>query len=283
MNYVLARISFIFIFLFFANCEKLVDSFFSDKDDVGMGESLDKEIRIANSGKILDGHNIQTYVQNIVGLILKSGSVYKKKVYPYKVTIIQDDEVINAYCTPGGFIYVYTGLLKFLENEASLAAILAHEIAHAEKRHSRQRMISAITIQIFLSLILGRDTSWITQWILSFAGEMTILTNSRKDELEADDLAFIYLKATPYYQGSMSYFFDKIDKTEKKSKSSKVLEKILSTHPIAEDRLKANEKRIKKFKLSKPTESNLFSNRYKTNIQKLDYQPEPQIETQDEE
>ncbi len=283
MKSLFTKTSLIFLFLLFINCDKLVDSFFSDKDDVNLGQTLDKEIRAANSSKILDGKEIQKYVQNIVLTILKSNSVNKKKVYPYTVTVIQDDEVINAYCTPGGFIYVFTGLIKFLENEASLAAILAHEIAHAEKRHSRKRMISAISIQVIVSLLLGRDASWISQWLMSFAGEMAILNNSRKDELEADDLAFIYLNATPYYQGSMSYFFDKIDKTEKKSKSSKVLEKILSTHPMAEDRLKANEKRIKKYKLSKPSESNLFSHRYKTTIKKLDLNPDPIIETQDEE
>lgn len=281
MNYVL-HLLFCMVFLFTIHCEKITDTFFSDQDDVNMGLNFDKEIRGSNTNKILAGHQIESYVQNITNSILKSNFVKRKKIYPYKVTVIHDDEVINAYCTPGGFIYVYTGLIKFLENEASLAAILAHEIAHAEKRHSRQRLISAVLLQIIISLFLGKDSSWLVEMALSFVGEMTLLSNSRSDELEADQLAFIYLKSTPYFQGSMSYFFDKIEKLEKKSNQSKVLEKILSTHPIAEDRLKANENRVKKAKLKKPNESSLFSKRYRDYVQTISSLSEPNLESQDE-
>ena len=258
---------FIILFSFlFSNCEKVANTFFSDKDDVQMGISIDKEIQTSQEYKILKNQNLENYVQNIVNQLIKSPFIKKKKVYKYKVTLIDDDKTINAFCTPGGFIYVYTGLLKFLDNEASLAAVLSHEIAHAEKRHVRQRMLSAMSIQIILS-ILFKDSTIFQDIAVNLGGTLALLANSRADEMEADEYGFQYLKSTPYYQGAMSYFFDKMVQAQKNTKRSKTLEKILSTHPIPEDRLKANELRISKNKISDPTPSNLLTSRYQSTIQ----------------
>lgn len=258
---------FIIIFLFlFSNCEKIANTFFSDKDDVQMGISIDKEIQSSKEYKILKNQILENYVQSIVNQLIKSPFIKKKKVYKYKVTLIDDDKTINAFCTPGGFIYVYTGLLKFLENEASLAAVLSHEIAHAEKRHVRQRMLSAMSIQIILS-ILFKDSTIFQDIAVNLGGTLALLANSRSDEMEADEYGFQYLKSTPYYQGAMSYFFDKMLQAQKNTQRSKTLEKILSTHPIPEDRLKANELRISKNKIPEATPSNLLSSRYQSTIQ----------------
>ncbi|MCB1177539.1 MAG: M48 family metalloprotease [Leptospiraceae bacterium] len=210
-KYILGKIFLTFLIINTSNCEKLADSFFSEKDDVKMGLSFDKEIR-SNSGKytVLQDKILLNYVQKIVNTLKKSPKIKRKSVYPYKVTILDDDKVINAFCTPGGFIYVYTGLMKFLENEASLAAVLAHEIAHAEKRHARQRMLSRIGINILLSLLLGsNDNPWI-ELGMKLGGGLAVLHNSRGDEKEADEEAFKYLENSPYYRGGMSYFFDKV-------------------------------------------------------------------------
>jgi beta-barrel assembly-enhancing protease len=265
-----SRILILLSILIFCNCEKIADTFFSDKDDVALGQSLDLEFRSESSQiKILENPALKSYIQGIVNQILKSNEVKKKKIFPYQVTLVNDDRTINAFCAPGGFIYVYTGLLYFLENEASLAAVLAHEIAHAEKRHVRQRMLSTIGVQIILSAILGGDSSGWKDIAGQLAGNLALLSNSRRDELEADDFGFQYLRSTPYYQGSMSYFFEKILKEEKKGKFSKTFEKFLSTHPLAEDRLKENEKRIQKNKIQKASVNNLFESRYKTKLSQL--------------
>jgi predicted Zn-dependent protease len=231
-----------------------------------MGISIDKEIQSSKEYKILKNQILENYVQSIVNQLIKSPFIKKKKVYKYKVTLIDDDKTINAFCTPGGFIYVYTGLLKFLENEASLAAVLSHEIAHAEKRHVRQRMLSAMSIQIILS-ILFKDSTIFQDIAVNLGGTLALLANSRSDEMEADEYGFQYLKSTPYYQGAMSYFFDKMLQAQKNTQRSKTLEKILSTHPIPEDRLKANELRISKNKIPEATPSNLLSSRYQSTIQ----------------
>jgi beta-barrel assembly-enhancing protease len=253
----------------FSSCEKIADAAFSDKDDIEMGANLDKEIRSKpNEFRILNNLELQTYIQSIVNQILRSPLVKKKKTYSYKITILDDDKAINAFCTPGGNIYVYTGLLKFLDNEASLAAVLSHEIAHAEKRHVRQRMLSSMGLQLIISALLGNGASVFQELGIQIAGTLALLSNSRSDELEADEWGFQYLQASPYYRGAMSFFFEKIAKEEKSSKMSKAMESLLSTHPIPEERLRANSERIRQAKIQPPIPSNLLETRYKSMIKK---------------
>ncbi len=253
----------------FYSCEKIADAAFSDKDDIEMGATFDKEIRSKpNEFRILENPELQRYVESIVKQLIRSPLVKRKKTYSYKVTLLDDDKAINAFCTPGGYIYVYTGLLKFLENEASLAAVLSHEIAHAEKRHVRQRMLSAMGLQLIISAVLGNGSSVFQEMGLQIAGTLALLSNSRGDELEADEWGFMYLQSSPYYQGAMSYFFEKISKEEKSTKMSKAVESLLSTHPIPEERLRANSERIRKAKIQPPIPSNLLETRYKTTIRK---------------
>lgn len=271
MPSILNRISFLILLWIFSfqSCEKIAEKVFSDTDDLEMGDAIDKEIRSKpNDFRLLENIDLQNYIQSIVKQILKSPNVRKKKVYSYKVALLNDDKIVNAFCIPGGNIYVYTGLLKFLENEASLAAVLSHEIAHAEKRHIRQRMISAMGIQLVVSAFLGNDSSVFKEMGVQLAGSLALQSNSRADELEADEWGFLYLQSSPYYQGAMSYFFEKIIKEEKSSRLTKVVESLLSSHPIPEERLKANSERIHKANINPPTRSNLFESRYKTMMQK---------------
>lgn len=249
--------------LFFIHCEKVANFVFSDKDDVKMGANFDKEIRSNKAQyKVLENEQIRSYVQSIVKELLKSKAISKKKVFPYRVTVLDGDDTVNAFCTPGGYIYVYTGLLKFLENEASLAAVLAHEIAHAERRHARQRMLSQMGVQLIVMAILGSTDNVLLEAGARIAGNLSVLHNSRGDEMEADESAFEYLGATKYYRGGMSFFFDKISRERKGSKFGKKLEGLFSTHPIPEDRLRKNEERIEKADISPPSEKNLFTDRY---------------------
>lgn len=254
------------------NCEKIADSLFSDKDDFSLGLSMDREIRgNSRTYKILENEKLRKYVQEITNQILRSPMVSKKKVFPYKVTILRDDKIINAFCTPGGFIYVYTGLLKFLDNEASLAAVLAHEIAHAEKRHVRQRMLSSMGIQFIMMFLLGDSGSILREIGVRMAGNLAILANSRGDEMEADEWGFRYMRSTPYYQGAMEYFFAKIQNSKNKTgKGVASVERLLSTHPLPDDRLRKNENRVRSARLKPPTPGTLFTDRYHSMMTELD-------------
>ncbi len=134
---------FLFIAMFgLSGCENSTGvNFFSVQDDVNLGKGLDQEIRQnPQEYPIYDSHTHTQYVQNILNDIIKSPEIEYADIFPYKIALIDNDEVVNAFAAPGGYIYVYTGLLKFLDNEATLAGIIAHEVAHAERRHATQRM-----------------------------------------------------------------------------------------------------------------------------------------------
>ena len=134
---------------------------FSDDQDIKLGQQMDQEIR-KNTKEylILQGHaEVKDYVMEVGNQVLASPAITKRSIYAYKYEIIHNDSVINAFCTPGGYIYVYTGLLKFIDNEATLAGVMGHEIAHAELRHASKRMTKAYGAQIVLSLVLGQNPS----------------------------------------------------------------------------------------------------------------------------
>ena len=98
---------------------------FTLEDDVALGQNLDGEIRKnTDEYPILNNANARQYVQNMINEIIKSPEVLYKSTFAYQIEIIQKDDVINAFAAPGGYLYVYTGLLKFVENEATLAAVL---------------------------------------------------------------------------------------------------------------------------------------------------------------
>ena len=101
--------------------------------------------------------NAYNYLQGITDEILNSGNVTYRDEFVWKIHIIEDDEVLNAFATPGGYIYVYTGLIKFLENEDDLAGVMGHEIAHSDQRHSVKQLQKMYGVQILLSVVLGES------------------------------------------------------------------------------------------------------------------------------
>lgn len=247
-------------FLLF-QCSSLTNAFFPPSQDIGLGQQLDKEIR-ANPKEypILNDASARQYVQNLVNGIIQSPEVQYRGTFAYTTEIIRDDKTVNAFCTPGGYIYVYTGLIKMLDNEASLAGVLGHEIAHAERRHSAQRMVKAYGAQILTSVVLGSSPDNSAQVAANMFTGLALLKNSRDDESEADDYSFKYLRTTKWYPGAISYFFEKV----KGQSSGGTVERLLSTHPLPQDRLDAVSKRVKDAKLPSPTEQNLLSAPYQS-------------------
>ena len=95
---------------------------------------------------------VYQYIYQIRDKILNSGKVDFKNDFTWQVKIIKDDKIVNAFCTPGGYIYVYTGILKFLESEDQFAGVLAHEIGHADMRHSTRQMTRMFSVKDLLEI-----------------------------------------------------------------------------------------------------------------------------------
>jgi len=168
------------------------------------------------------------YLNGIRNDILNSGKVTYKSEFPWEVHIIRQDDVQNAFCTPGGYIYVYTGLIKYLDSKSSLAGVLGHEIAHADKRHSTNQMTKQYGIQTLLDVVLGNNQGLLTQ----ISAELVNLKFSRADETEADKYSVIYLCPTKYHADGAAYFFQKII-----DQGSSNPPEFLSTHPSPDNRV----------------------------------------------
>lgn len=160
--------------------------------------------------------------------ILNTGAVVHATDFTWTIYIIHQDTIVNAFCTPGGYIYVYTGLLHFVENEAQLAGVIAHEMAHADLRHSTDQLTKAYGISLLLNLIVGEDGSAIAE----IAANLTQLAFSRSDESQADAYAVRYLCGTTFDASGAAGFFEKVQQD-----STASIPAFFSTHPNPDDRV----------------------------------------------
>jgi beta-barrel assembly-enhancing protease len=240
---------------------------FSKADDIALGQQIQAEIAAhPQEYPVLKDESVRSYVQGIANRILTS-PVIENKNFRYQITIINDDKTVNAFALPGGPIYVYTGLIKFVDNEATLAGVIGHEITHGDHRHSTEQMTKAYGISTLSSIVLGNNPSTLAQVASSIAGNLAMLRFSRKDELEADANSFNALNTIPgrpWYPAAIRYF---MVKTLTKTGTTSSLEKLFLTHPPSEERLAAIDKLAKEAGLPAPTESALNSgtlSRYKS-------------------
>lgn len=172
---------------------------------------------------------------NIISPLLQSDDVKLAEEYgfPYlEAKIIADDNVLNAFCTPGGFIYVYSGLIKYLEVEDHLVGVLGHEIAHAERRHSIKQLEKQYGLSIILSIVAGDGSSQLAQIAGNIAGTGAILAFSRSAESEADEFAVKYTSDTEYACNGVAGFFEKISE-----EGGSGPPEFLSTHPSPDKRV----------------------------------------------
>lgn len=231
---------------------------FPISEDQKLGAQFDQQIRNSSSEyPLLNNSSARRYVQSIVDKIKRAPDVEYDDTFAYKVEIINDDETINAFCTPGGYIYVYTGLIKMLDNEAGLAGVIGHEIAHAERRHSTSRMTKQLGVQTVMDMVMGTNNSQTIDLAANAITGLGLLANSRADEDEADEYSFKYLQSTVWYPGGIRYFFDKV-----KGRGGSSLEELFSTHPLPQSRLDNLNDRLRKENIPPPTEAQLRSREY---------------------
>jgi predicted Zn-dependent protease len=168
------------------------------------------------------------YLNNMRNTILNSGKVRYKDEFEWKLFIINDPNTQNAFCTPGGYIFIYTGLVKYLDNASSLAGVLGHEMGHADNRHSTTQMTKQYGIQTLLDVVLGNNQNQLTQ----IAASLVNLTFSRADETDADNLSVTYLCPTHYRANGAQDFFVKIANSGGQQPPA-----FLSTHPNPDNRV----------------------------------------------
>jgi beta-barrel assembly-enhancing protease len=186
----------------------------SIEEDIKLGKQTKQEISSKPKEYPLlpekGNEQIYSYVRGITKTIIEKGNVEYKDKFAWEVYIIKDDKTLNAFCTPGGYIYVYTGLIKFLDSEDQLAGVLGHEIAHAARRHSTRQLTKMMGVQGVLEL-LGNATGKNTAAVENVAATIVGLKFSRSHETEADEFSVRYLCRSGYNSAGAAGFFKKIE------------------------------------------------------------------------
>ena len=205
---------------------------FTIDQDIALGQQLVSYLESDTSDvDVLDPNQYPvaySHIQRITDKILNSGKVYYRNKFEWRVRIIKDDATLNAFCAPGGYIYVYTGIIKYLDNEYELAGVMGHEIAHADKRHSTSQMTKQYGISILLAAVGGNQSI-----IGTLAANLALLKYGRNDESQADEWSVEYLCPTTYKADGAAKFFRKI--------GTQSVPEFLSTHPDPKNRVQTIE------------------------------------------
>lgn len=201
------------------------------EQDVELGKEVEKEIAAdPKTYPILPengNEQIYQYVRGIATKIINSGQVQYKNKFAWKVRIVNDSKTLNAFCAPGGYIYVYTGLIKFLDTEDQLAGVLGHEIAHADLRHSTRQLTKIMGVSLVGEALLGQKQETIKQ----ITTTLIALSFSREHETESDMASVRYLCGTEYNAAGSAGFFRKMAGQSNPPE-------FLSTHPNPVNRVK---------------------------------------------
>ena len=194
----------------------------SDEQEVEIGKQTNQQV--LQQYRLYDSPQIQQYVSNLGQELLNSSD---SRDIPFTFQVVDSDEV-NAFATPGGFVYVTTGLLKTAENRAQLASVVAHEIAHINERHGIRGLKQAVAAQGIASTV-GVDTNTLAQMAYKLAAD---LPQSRSFEYEADSSGLKILQQAGYPPQAFANFLAKLQGGEGTPE-------FIRTHPTSENRIEA--------------------------------------------
>lgn len=215
----------------------------------GLGNwySLETEIKVGQqyamqveqSVKLVQDPVVTEYVNRIGQNLVRNSDAQ----VPFTIKVIDSDEV-NAFALPGGFFYVNSGLILAADEEAELAGVMAHEIAHVAARHGMRQMTRANWAQIgtIPLIFVGGGIGYGIYEASGLALPLTFMKFQRNFEAEADYLGLQYMYKTGYDPQAFIAFFEKLQAKEKKKPGT--LAKAFASHPQTPDRIAVSQKEI---------------------------------------
>src|SRR5271168_3032298 len=220
-------------------------NFYSLEKEIANGKQLAQEVE--RQAKIVDDPIIAEYV-NRVGQNLVRNSDAK---VPFTIKVL-DSEEVNAFALPGGFFFVNSGLILKADNEAELAGVMAHEIAHVAARHGTRQATRGEIAQLGMIplIFMGGWTGYGIYQAASVLVPVGFLKFSRGMESEADMLGLEYMYKAGYDPTAFVDFFEKIETLEKRKPGT--MAKVVYTHTTTDDRIRQAQKNIQEYLKAKP-------------------------------
>jgi predicted Zn-dependent protease len=220
-------------------CGRGVGNWYSVERQVAMGRGYAQQIE--SQIKLVNDPVVTEYVNRIGQNLVRNSDAQ----VPFTIKVI-DSDVVNAMALPGGFFYVNSGLILAADEEAEMAGVMAHEIAHVAACHvareqTRYTLMQLATIPL---IFVGGGIGYGAYEAAGPAAMMGILKFSRGFEAEADYLGVEYMYRAGYDPSAFVSFFEKIQAMEKKKPGT--LAKTFDTHPQTPDRIEKTQEEIRK-------------------------------------
>jgi Peptidase family M48 len=218
--------------------------FYSLDREMALGRSLANEVE--SSAKLVTDPIVTEYVNRIGQNLVRNSDAR----VPFTIKVL-DNEEVNAFALPGGFFYVDSGLILAADNEAELAGVMAHEIAHVAARHATKNMTRAqiwnfATVPL---IFVGGPVAYAVAEVAGLAVPLGFLKFSRDAEREADLLGLEYDWASGYDPQGFVDFFEKLNVEKKKPN---FVAKAFTTHPMNVERIKDAQDEIRKYLPDRP-------------------------------
>ncbi|MDR3749639.1 MAG: M48 family metalloprotease [Acidobacteriota bacterium] len=218
---------------------KSLGDWYSLDTDIKMGKQY--AMMVEQSAKMVKDPVIVEYVNRIGQNLVRNSDA---KV-PFTIKVVDSDD-INAFALPGGFFYVNSGLVLAADDEAELAGVMAHEIAHVAARHATREMTRAnyANLATIPLIFVGNWGIYeAASMALNLALPLTFMKFSRGFEAEADYLGLQYMYKAGYDPQAFISFFEKIQAQEKKKPGT--LARAFASHPPTPDRILKSQEEIR--------------------------------------
>ena len=207
----------------------------SPKEEIALGLNSAPEMQRQFGGLHRDAA-LQQKVSAIGQRLVQASSEVSESPYYYQFHLLADDETVNAFALPGGQIFITYGLLRLLQTDDEIAAVLAHEIVHVAGRHSNEQMAKAQLSQNLVGAVVmagGDDYGATAGQVAQFVSRLTNTSYGREDELESDRLGVRLMKRAGYNPEAMIT----VMKVLEKAAGGTSPPEFLSTHPNPGNRI----------------------------------------------